>query len=482
MKRINFLSLVLATVFIWSCSPKTTPTTTTTPKEQPTTVVPPKPQETLPEESTCKKFSDAPVYDEAKKNYVLYRDFLNAEEWEQAYSYWKKVYRDSPAADGKRSTVYFDGITFFENFLAEETDETKRKEYINSILELYDEAARCYPKEEYEVMAYKAFDLYYNYAGYASEEEVFKMIKKIVDKEGNKTPAFIFNAFADLLVNLHIDKKITTEEAKKYSDKMDAILEYNLKNCKDEDCADWIALEAYKPSVMDYFENIDGFYDCSYFVTKYYKPMVKGQTDCTEAKEILYYLKKGKCAEAQPEYAEVKAFVQENCVEKGNLRQAYEEFEKGNYKEAIGFFEAYINDPKTPVERKAKYQMVVAKLYYGQVRNFRKSREYARAAAKNRPNWGEPYLLIGRLYASSGPLCGPGRGWDSQIVVWPAIDKWNKAIKVDPSSAKEARRMINKYAKFMPSKGDLHQRVLKEGQTFKVGCWIQEATIIRAAK
>jgi len=90
-------------------------------------------------------------------------------------------------------------------------------------------------------------------------------------------------------------------------------------------------------------------------------------------------------------------------------------------------------------------------------------------------------LLIGRLYASSGPRCGSGRGWNSQIVTWPAIDMWNKAKSVDASVTGEANKMIAKYRKFMPTKEDIFLRGLKEGQSFKIGCWINTKTVIRAA-
>ncbi|MDX1409739.1 MAG: hypothetical protein R3330_16435, partial [Saprospiraceae bacterium] len=89
--------------------------------------------------------------------------------------------------------------------------------------------------------------------------------------------------------------------------------------------------------------------------------------------------------------------------------------------------------------------------------------------------------MIGKLYASSGPLCGPGRGWDSQIVTWPAIDQFMQARRVDPSVSAEANKWINYYSRYMPSVEDIFQRQLQEGQSFTVGCWIQETTTIRAA-
>ncbi|MEL7163779.1 MAG: hypothetical protein AAFN92_23675, partial [Bacteroidota bacterium] len=111
--------------------------------------------------------------------------------------------------------------------------------------------------------------------------------------------------------------------------------------------------------------------------------------------------------------------------------------------------------------------------------NFGQARKFARRAAEANPASGEPYMLIGPLYASSGPLCGPGTGFDSQIVTWPAIDKWQQAKRIQPDLAKEANKLIGRYTQYMPSKSDIFQRGIKEGDTFKVGCWIQENTRVR---
>ena len=88
-------------------------------------------------------------------------------------------------------------------------------------------------------------------------------------------------------------------------------------------------------------------------------------------------------------------------------------------------------------------------------------------------------MLIGKLYASSGPLCGPGTGFDSQVVTWPAIDMFKKAKQVDPSVATEANKLIDTYTQYMPSKEDIFSRTMKEGSTYKVGCWINRNTTVR---
>ena len=166
--------------------------------------------------------------------------------------------------------------------------------------------------------------------------------------------------------------------------------------------------------------------------------------------------------------------------ENSTLVAGYECLQNADYNCAVETFEQAVSETEDP-EKKAKYLLLIAKIYNAHLKNFPQARAYALKAAEVKPNWGEPYILIGRLYASSGPLCGPGRGWDSQIVVWPAIDMWNKAKSVDPEAAAEANKWINRYAQYMPTREDVFIRNLQAGQNFSVGCWIQRTTKIRTA-
>jgi hypothetical protein len=114
--------------------------------------------------------------------------------------------------------------------------------------------------------------------------------------------------------------------------------------------------------------------------------------------------------------------------------------------------------------------------------NFSGARTYCRATSRLLPNWGDPYILVGTMYASSGSRCSPatnGTGFDAQICVWPAIDEWIKAKSVDPSSADEANRLIGRYSGFMPTKSELAVRGIAEGSSFTVPCWIQQSTVAR---
>ena len=96
-----------------------------------------------------------------------------------------------------------------------------------------------------------------------------------------------------------------------------------------------------------------------------------------------------------------------------------------------------------------------------------------------RPNWGEPYILIGDLYASSGSIC---EGRDSELAALPALDKYAQAKAVDPASAAEAQERINKYSNYLPTKTYLFERTMNEGDPYTFNCWIGETTILRGKK
>jgi hypothetical protein len=59
---------------------------------------------------------------------------------------------------------------------------------------------------------------------------------------------------------------------------------------------------------------------------------------------------------------------------------------------------------------------------------------------------------------------------------------WQRARSIDSGVASEASRLINQYSQYMPSLDDIFQRMKSEGDSYYVGCWIQESTVIRAAK
>ena len=107
------------------------------------------------------------------------------------------------------------------------------------------------------------------------------------------------------------------------------------------------------------------------------------------------------------------------------------------------------------------------------------ARTHYNAAANNRPGWGDPYLQIGKMYASSVRSCGNNDGFQQGVVVCAALDMWAKAKSVDGSVAGEANSLIGKYSGSVPTKEDAFQRGVKAGQSASVGCWIGGSATVR---
>lgn len=435
--------------------------------------------------SECVKFSDIANTEEAIEAYVLYRDFFKLNEFDQAYPYWKKAYTMAPAADGKRYSVFTDGVYIFEHKIEQTEDSSLIYSYIDTIFTLYDEAIECYPDYDGFLSGRKAYDMFYKYPESHSKSQQFEYFRHAVEQQDTATPAFIINPFTSLIVSQFKAGELDTADARKWARKVQELIEYSTRG--GEVSESWAIVEKYSTNKLEDLEAIEGFYECDYYKEKYLFPYLDADNpDCETALQTYSKLRWGGCSEEDSVLVSIEQRLKSECdlIPGGASSLAEDAFaamREGKYSTAIKLFNQ-AKDQSEDTERKANYALMNAKIYYAYIKDFPTSRRYALEAADYKGNWGEPYILIGKLYASSGPLCGPGRGWDSQVVIWPAIDKWNRAMEIDPSVAREARSLIDEYWQYMPTNENISQRLHKEGDEFFVNCWIKETTTIRTSR
>jgi len=458
-----------------ACTPKVAEPITTAPvvKEPVVEKEDTNPCITLDELSSSKR-------DEVETAYVLYKDQVKIKNFDAAFPIWKKAYYGAPAANGSIKYQFEDGIKIYRHFYENTSDPTEKKTYLDSINAIYDKRVECYGDAAY-VAGRKAFDMYYYYKDQADDNQIYELFKEAIDGKKEKVDYFVINPFTKLLSDKIINKEISLEEGRKYTGLVMEALDYGTASGKNKEA--WDIINAYAPARLDNLEGIEGLYDCSYYEKKYMALFHEANTDCETINRTYSRLLYGGCDKNSPSVAEVSQAKKTSCYTPpppdGPLKKAYNAYTEGRYNEAVELFDSFVSSTSDPA-KKLKYTMLIAKIYYGDIKNFIKSRQYARKAAGMNASSGEPYLLIGKLYASSGPLCGPGTGWDSQVVTWPAIDMFKKA-KSDPSTAVEAQKFISTYSQYMPKKEDIFQRNIKAGSTYKVGCWIKETTKVRTA-
>lgn len=474
-KNIAFFSLLS---FLVACTAKTTKEVVEVEKETVKTL--------SPEEKMCRTFSQLGNRgEEALTAFVLYKDQVKTGNFEEAYVLWKQAFSLAPKADGKKTYHYDDGVKIYAYMYNKASTAEEKVMWADSVKNLYARRKMCYG-DEAVLSAREGFDMYYTFKESVSDDYIFSLFKFASDNLGKDIPYYAINPFSAMLVNMMGNETIEMSVASKYALKLIEAIEHGNETCGSE-CEPWKIINGYAPDRLETLEGYPDFYTCEYYSEKYYPEFLANATDCEIIEKVGIRLRRGGCSLEGAELIAISEAYKTNCksesiTTKGPLSEAYAFYRSGDYSSAIVKFDEYLNTETDP-EASAKTQLTIAKIYYRDIKNFPKARQYALAAAASKSGWGEPYILIGKLYASSGPICGPGTGWDSQIVTWPAIDKWQYAKQIDPSVASEASKLINTYAKYMPAIEDVFSRPnVKEGGPFYVGCWIKENTTVRTAK
>lgn len=152
-------------------------------------------------------------------------------------------------------------------------------------------------------------------------------------------------------------------------------------------------------------------------------------------------------------------------------------FKDKKYSDAATFFEQATKTENNDRKYRAYRNLGMC---YQNMGSFSRAREVFRRAAQVDPTNGEPYLLIGMLYAESAKQFSGEI--ESKAVYWAAVDKCNKAKSIDASCAERANSLIRAYTSAFPSIETIFFNDYHEGQSFNVGGWIGETTTIRAKK
>ena len=466
-------------LFIWACSPSTTEVVQAEPKPTP------KPMPKKERLTDCITLDDLdPGLKSATEDaFTLYRDQIRFRNFPEAKDLWKQAFYTAPGANGRATYHFDDGIKIYDYLYKNMEDESKKGGLVDTILSIYNKRMSCF-EDDGTILARKAFNSYYSYRDYVNHDEIFNWFDEVVQLKGLESDYFVVNPYSKMLYDRVLEEKIDHASASTKALQIFDIIANGMETCEEKYCEAWDVIDQYAPPLLSNLEGIKGFYPCDYFMTKYYSQYEENPTDCDNVTEVYLKMVWAECDPEDDRVITLKEAKEKECYvpppPPGPCKEAYALLNAGQFKEAIAKFDECAASKSDP-HKQADMLLINSKIYYAHIKNFPAARKYARNAAALKDNWGEPYMLIGKLYASSGPLCGPGTGWDSQVVTWAAIDKFSYAKQIDPSVTEEANKWIARYRKYMPKKEDIFFRQVKAGDRFVVPCWIQESTTIRTS-
>ncbi len=144
------------------------------------------------------------------------------------------------------------------------------------------------------------------------------------------------------------------------------------------------------------------------------------------------------------------------------------EAQKGNGAKALEYFEQSAGMQSDPNKQ--------ARIYYKIAEEKRKAGSYGAARGyynkvlEARPSDGRSLLKIAQMIASSSNSCG-GTPFEKRAVNWKAAEFADRAARVDPSIASNARAAAASYRGRAPQKVDIFNEGM-QGKTISLRCWV----------
>lgn len=443
--------------------------------------------------SQCNSWDAFPAgVEDAKAAHVRYRDAFKAQRYDEAFKEWEGLFAHVQKPSEAPTRHFMDGAYMLFVLAQKEQDTEKKAALLQRLIDVYEAHFECNPDKASGLD--RAYQGYYMFYLGANPKETVKVFEKSYKMDEHKTKSMVIAPWAQLAVYLFEqgDSDYNAERVRELYEKFKRWTEKQTSNNMpgSEEYS-----QAWKGVQEAYSKIEDKIFDCNYYVEKLRPTFEKDKQDQEQNKSILQELQyKGKCETDNAFYQEVYAIYgpwkrEQDSLEMianfdnlSNAKKAAIRENESKLDEAYDWYRKALDDEDLSNEEKGKIAHRIAYHEFKDKKNFSVARSYCRKASQYLPNWGEPYLLVGLMYAASGKACSPetnGTGWNAQVVVWAAMDEWQRAKSVDPNATTLANKYIGEYSAYYPSSDEGFQRGIKAGSSYKVGCWIGVTTTVR---
>ncbi len=410
----------------------------------------------------------------------LFTEFYKQDNYESALPHWRNVYNKYP-----RSTknIYIRGVNMYEQMIETAPDPETRNEYIDQLMKIYDKRIKHFNEKGYVLGRKATAWLEYKLnapqppEGEALKETMkkgYEWLNQSIEEQEGKTELPIFVLLMQTTRSLFKLGELPKETVVKNYGLCNTLLNGNLKESDSEDLKNDV--EKVKAYIEEIFGS-SGAADCDALVNiftpqyeenindaEFIKGMLRrlGNADCEEsplfaqATERLYELEPS----AEAAFNMARRFVQRDEVEKA----------KEYYQQAM--------EQETDNELLVKYYYEYAYFIFAKENALREARSFARQALEIDPGHCQSLQLIGDIYVAASNSFG-GDEFEKSAVFWLAVDYFERARRAGQDCAVEASEKASTYRKYFPNKEEAFFRDIQEGQTYKVGGWINESTKAR---
>lgn len=417
---------------------------------------------------------------ECISNSSISHEAVKSENYKDAYKPWKAVIKDCPLL---RFYTFTDGYKILKGLMDEIGDKNspEHKKYFDELMETHDLRIKLTPdflakgvnvSSVEEAIGTKALD-YLTYAPNIDVNQAYEWLKKSSlesssDELSPNVLYFFLEMSNNILANNESHRETFLQDYFKAIEIADKAIEVSDREVLVN------AFKTVKENLTALFIN-SGTADCETLQSIYAEQVEENKENIDFLNKVIDIMRTVKCTD-QDAYLQASYYVHQiQPSAESAAGCAYMAYKKGDYHQAMIFFDEAI-ELETDLVKKAEKAYAAAAVLFTN-RQLANSRSYAQKAIGFNKNYGAPYILIANLYATNP-------NWSDDVVLnkcvyFLILDKLQQAKSVDPSVAEEADKLIRTYSKYTPDTSELFMMGYKKGDRITIGGWIGESTTIR---
>ncbi|QRX64698.1 hypothetical protein JS578_05560 [Dysgonomonadaceae bacterium zrk40] len=411
-----------------------------------------------------------------RENLSLMQTAAKAEAYESALGPWTEAYVNCPASS---KNIYIYGPRIFKALHASATDEAKKQEYLDKVMEIYDTRLKYFGSDDAKgtILAYKTYDYMELKGDKTDQKVVYDWLGEAVNEM--KGEMYPLDAYSYFMVASLTQYLVDNSNKDQYISDYFNVVGYvdqaiaNYKSSSDQANADYLGMV--KEGIVKGFV-ASGAGDCK-TLNEYYADKVEPNKQNKEfLNEVLDALASVGCTDSDLYFTASEYLHILEPSASAALGLANKSLRDKDYDTAVKYY-SEAAQLETDKSKSSNYMMQLAGIFSNQ-RNFARARSAAYDALEYNANNGEAYVLIAQLYASSANsiFSEPEK---AGLVYCAAVDKLQKARSVDPSVAGKANSLINRYSAAYMDTETAFMMGIKAGETVHIPGWIGESTTVR---
>ena len=428
-----------------------------------------------------------------EENLSIYTEFYKQKNYSDAYKPWAYLFNNAPK---RTKNIYLHGPKIIKGVLKTLDTPSRKVGLVDTLMMVYDQRNIYYPGKEAYVIGLKGADMYKYMKGTTEGlKAAHETLKQAFSESGNESSGRLLNYYFLATTKLVQAKILSVEDLIALFSDLSGVISYkeaklsqDIYKAEEKEALSSKEKKGLKrnkselKTLGDVKTNLEKTLaphaTCEKLVQLYTKSFEQKKADLSWMNRAAKLLNKKECTDSDIFFNISEALYNAEPSPAAAANMGIRSLKRQDYAKALEFY-SYALENEVDEINKAQYAYRLAQTY-GAMNQNKTAKQTALKAASYRSGWGEPYILIGDLYAKTSRQCGELKTeFLKRVGYWAALDKYEYAKKLDGSLTLKADERILKYTAQMPSKTDIFTEGLLDVATYTIECWYTETVRVR---